>query len=501
MKNLHSLIHNLQPSEVEIIRTSLRSYYSKEEQDFKTLKLFDLLLKNRKEIPDANTCSQLIYNKPKDNTIDKLASRLKAKILDALILDVNMERKGLMDEADASVLKVKKKMMQFLFLYRSRGNHPLVYPLLDDVIAYSKNYEIYSMVIEGLKYKKYFKGYIRGLDDFNKLNEEIAFYEHCEKAVAKANDHYYRLIVRADLHGDINKAQLQRYLAASIRDIDKDYKFTNSGNIGYYLKLIELAYLHNAGDMEKARKVCYELLNILTNNKAVYRKQRVGIAYGNISQCDVFLGDYEKAVENAQAFVDHTSSKSVNYAIAKEQEFHALFYGRRLEEAEKVLQVLLGATASQQGDFRIAKFRLYNANVLFLKKSYKAALKELLQNAVMSKDKLAWEIAIRVLTIMTMIELDNLDEAEKQVDSLRKHMDRHDKRSEVLLRDKIILKLLQKQLKRGFRFGSPDADEIQMLGLLASGKKKYTWIPFGAELIPFHSWLMSKHGITEAVAK
>src|SRR5687767_12858826 len=105
MKNIHSLIHNLQPSEIEIIRTSLKSYYSKDENDFKTLKLFDYLLKSRTTVPSPNECSLHIYGKPKDNTIDKLASRLKSKILDALTLDVNIERKGLLDEQDTQVLK------------------------------------------------------------------------------------------------------------------------------------------------------------------------------------------------------------------------------------------------------------------------------------------------------------------------------------------------------------------------------------------------------------
>lgn len=501
MKNLHTLIHNLQPSEIEIIRTSLRSYYSKGEQDFKTLKLFDYLLQHKRKIPDSNECSLHVYNKPKDNTIDKLSSRLKAKILDALTLDINIERKGVLDDLDASAIKVKKKIMQFLFLYRSRGHNPLVNQILDDVIEYSKRYEIYDAIVEGFKYKKYIKGYTRGLEDFNKLNEQIAFYEKCSAAATKATDYYYHLIIRADFHGNTDKKQRQRYLQSAIIDLTKEYEFTQSSSVGYYLKLLELAYLHDIEDVRSARNVCQELLAILKSNKAVYRKQRIGIAYGNLSQCDIYLGDFENAIQNARAFVEYTPHKAVNYAVAKEQEFRAFFYGSRLDEAEKVLEALLPVTASQQGDFRVAKYKFYYGCVLFRKNNYKAALKELLQNAELSKDKIGWEIAIRVLTIMTMIELDKLDEAEKQVDSLRKHMDRHDAKSDIHLRDRLILKLLQKLLKRGFTFNKPAADEVQMLELLSSSKKKYKWEPFSPELIPFHIWMIDKSGISLPVVK
>jgi tetratricopeptide (TPR) repeat protein len=495
MKNLHSLIQNLHPSEVEIVRTSLKSYYSKEESDFKTLKLFDYLLSSRKAVPDANACSLHVYGKPKDNTIDKLASRLKSKVLDALTLDVNIERRGVTDELDASVVKVKKKMMQFLFLYRSRGHQGLTHQLLDDIIAYSKKYEIYEAIVESLRFKKYFKGFAKGLDDFNKLNEDISFYQHCANAVDKANDYYYSLIIRSDFHGNIDKRERQKQLEESISELTREYKYTGSSALGYYLKLLELAYLHDMEDMYRAREVCRELLEIIKKSKAVYRKQRIGFAYGNMAQCDLFLGDYESAIRNVRALLDYTPGKGVNYAVGKELEFNALFYGNQLEDASKVLEALLSVTASQQGDFRVAKFRFYYANVLFKQGNFKGALRELLQNAELSKDKIGWEIAIRVLTIMTYIELDGLDEAEKQVDSLRKHMDRHEKKTDIRVRDQLILKQLQRLQKRGFTFGKPGSEDVKTLQLLSSTEKKYKWEPLTPELIPFHSWLRQKHGM------
>lgn len=493
MKTLYSLIQSLQPSEIEIIRSSLSSYYSKEEKDFKTLKLFDLLLKSKKKVPDINECSLAIYGKERDNTIDKLASRLRSKILDALTLDVNIERKGMLDELDASVLKVKKKMMQFLFLYRSRGNSHLANQLLDDVIAYSKKYEIYDTIVEGLKFKKYVKGYTRGLDDFNKLNDEIEFYEYCMNIVNKANDYYYRLILRADFHANIDKKQRLKYLHDAIVDLTEDYRKTNSAIVGYYLKLLELAYLHDNEDMERARQVGHEMLDILKNNKSVYRKHRLGFTYGNITQCDIFLGDYESAAKNVREVLAYTPAKGVNYAVAKELEFHALFYAGHYNEADKVLDVLLNVTSTLDSDFRIAKSRFYRACVLFCKGNYKAALKDLLQNAQLPKDKIGWEIAIRLLICMTLVELGSFDEAEKQVESLSKYVERHEKKSDISQRDQLIVKLMQKLQKSGFVFVSL-TEEIKSLQMLASSDKKHKWEPFSSELIPVHSWILSKGG-------
>lgn len=495
MEDLHSLLNSLKRKEIQVLRASLTCYASRIEPETKALKLFEFLLKNNSRVPSASACSLEVYNNKDDKRLKILKTRLKSKILDSLTLDVNIERKGVFNELDHASIKVKKKLTQFHLLYRTRGNHPFALQLLDEVINFSKKFELYESVTEGLKFKKYFSGFCKGIKDFNKINKEIAFYEYCDLAKYKGSDYYYRLILRTDFYGKPDNKKMQEQLKESIIELNKDYKYTRSANVGYYLKLLELAYFFSNNNYLTAREVCLELLDIVKNNKSIFRKQRIGVAHANLSKCYIHIGDYRKAISNTHDGQKYFPQQSVNYPVLKEQEFFALFYNNQLEKAEAAVNKLLKISSKQQGDFRVAKFQFYKANILFKKGNYRKALEILSRNQEISKDKTGWGIAIHILIIISLIELGRNDEAALHVEGLRRHMDRHSKK-EVKKgdreRDLLILIMLQHLEKEGFVFNKMNSRIINTLELLSGNSKKYVWECLTPELIPFHEWYASK---------
>lgn len=493
MKSLHALIHTLNKGEQRVTRTALTCFSGKKDSTTKTLKLFDYLLKNKSHIPPNHECALHIYNNAKDKRFKMLKLRFRQKLLDSIVLDLNLSRKGMLEGVDQGNIKVRKKISQLFYLYYLKG--VVLDILLNEIIDLSKKYECYSSLIEALRVKKYSKGFLKGEADFNKINKEIEFYEDCNKALHKANDYYYRLIINANFHAQINSDKINSYLEKSIAELSRDYEYTKSALVGYYLKLMEMAYFENAGNYTFAKRACSELLNIVKKNKSVYRKSRISLVYVNLCQFNIFLHQYKEAIGNARLAQSLVSLTSNYYLIFKEWEFNALFHENHMEEAGSLITSLIKKTSevSENDDFRLAKYNFYKAAVLFKQGNYKPVLKELNMHLEISKDKEGWGTAIRVLTIMTLIEMDRLDEVSSRLDSLRKHMERNTEKDNTREREKIIFRILQSLETSGFILKNAEEKKIAgYIKLLNSNDKIYKWKPLSSELIPFHKWYTDK---------
>ena len=123
---------------------------------------------------------------------------------------------------------------------------------------------------------------------------------------------------------------------------------------------------------------------------------------------------------------------------------------------------------------------------------FKECSRQLSLKYELSKDKLGWEIAIRILRIMTMIELNRHDEAQPMVGNLQKHIERNARKADVNERDRLVLKLFRELDKGGFRFDSLSKATRDILAKLSETDTPWSWKPLSPELIPVHTWLLGK---------
>jgi hypothetical protein len=496
MKSLHTLIHSLSKGEQRVTRTALTCFSGKKDSTTKTLKLFDYLLKNKNHIPPNRECALHIYNNARDRRFKMLKLRFRQKLLDSIVLDLNLSRKGMLEGVDQGNIKVRKKISQLFYLLYLKG--VVLDTLLDEVIDLSKKFECYSSLIEALRVKKYSKGFLKGEADFNKINKEIEFYEYCNSALHKANDLYYRHIINANFHARADSDKINNYLEKGIAELSRDYESTNSALVGYYLKLLEMAYFENAENYFFAKRSCLELLDIVKNNKSVYRKARLSLVYMNLCHYNIFLHRYKEAIKEVRMAQSLIVSANAYYLTSKEWEFNALFHENHMEEAGLLITSLIKKTSevSENDDFRLAKYNFYKAAVLFKQGNYKPVLRELNMHLEISKDKEGWGTAIRVLTIMTLIEMDRLDEVSSRLDSLRKHMERNTEKGNTRAREKIIFRILQTLETSGFILKNAEEKKITgYIKLLNSNDKIYKWKPLSSELIPFHKWFTDKFAL------
>ncbi|MDQ3190480.1 MAG: hypothetical protein M3Q58_02715 [Bacteroidota bacterium] len=489
MKSLYLLIHSLSRKEITIVRNTLQYLYSRPHfAGSNTIDLFEILLR-RKKLPNADLISSRFFNKPYDNALEKLCSRLRNKILDILISEANIENHPF-EQLDFFAIKIRKKLVQFYQLLFTKGNgDPTAHSLLSEIITLSKKYESYSPLIEALRASKYFKGFINGVMEHKKVDEQIIHYEYCSHRVNKAIDFYYKLITNEEYQGSVNKNHTQLYLKNAIKELKGDYIKTQSAIINYYLNILQLFYFINEANYNKSLKICNELFDILNENKSVYRINRKAFVFGNLAQCDIYLGNFSSAIDNAQNAQKLISQKSINFFISKEVEFHALFYDKRTKESKILIEEIIQKNDNGSDEFRLAKYQFFYANVFFQHGNYKKALNILNKNTELSKDKPGWDISLRILKIMCMIELEQHDQVLLQIESLRKHIKRHSL-LETGKRNAVILKILNALERKEFDFKNPLIRE--KVNLLAGDDKRYCWEYMTPELIPFHEWFLSK---------
>ncbi|MBI4929671.1 MAG: hypothetical protein HY841_02835 [Bacteroidetes bacterium] len=515
MEILYSLIHSLTPNETQLVKKFLSCFASREgEENTLSLKLFDYL-QSRSELPEAETCCIYIYGTPqKAETFVVLKHRLKEKILDLLLTDISDDKQKDLDEADYAIVKINKKSAQFRQLYFSKKKLPLLPYMLDEIILLAKEYEEYSILVEHLKLKKTTINWKKGKKEFEQINKEMEKYLEFNRMMNKAEHCYHELKLLSDYTSKPDDKKLNTFFAIATAELDGYYEQTKSAYIKYYHKFLELGFYQHRNNYSKARSVCLELLDVVMENKSVYRRQRLGVVYDNLSRCEFYLKDYTQAAKDAREAQKYFNAGSENYCIALEQEFYALFAMEKYEDAITMAEKMISsATRKELGEFRDAKYHYLLANALFKKERFREALNLLSQERELSADKAGWEIGRRTLKIMTLVEMNQLDEASLAVYSLKKFFSRTKAEAPISARDKIIRNLLLMAERKGFGFNLLNGGTDKYMEKLGAGSSEFEgnskskmaahsqlktpdselkWEPFTHELFPFHEWFASK---------
>ena len=493
MQDLYSLIQSLTSGEWASLQNYFTFFTVHDAGKLKYLQLAKLLMDSEECHEEKYYCLK-IYGVKKDRSFDTLKSRLKDKILDFLLTDISADKQKELDEADYIAIKIKKKSAQFQQLFYSKKRIPLLYSLLDEIIQLAKEYEYYAAVVEHLKMKRNLVSWKSGKGKFEKVNQEMEHYAECNRMMYKAEYYYYEIFLQAEYSSQRNNEKSFPFLEEAIAELEKYYEQTKSPSIKYRQKFLELEYYQQLNNYLKARSVCLELLEVVRNNKSVYRRQRISVVYDNLSRCEYYLGHYEPAAEYAREAQKNFNLGSENYCIALEQEFYALFamkqYNMALETATKML---VSAPKKELGAFRFSKYNFLLANAFFKERKFDDALNTLAGEREIAKDKAGWEVGARVLNIMALVEIKKEDEAGKEVQNLKQFFKYNDKKGTTIgARDKKILNLLLIADRNGFMFSSLNGNTDKYMAPLSSDDKEYRWEPFTHEVIPFHEWFAGK---------
>src|SRR5688572_10082713 len=92
MERLHTLLHSLSPAETETLRRHLTYLTGSAEPETRTLRLAELILKDKKKKLTPSQYSRKLFGKVSLSALRLLKFRLRNKLFDSLLLDINLDR-------------------------------------------------------------------------------------------------------------------------------------------------------------------------------------------------------------------------------------------------------------------------------------------------------------------------------------------------------------------------------------------------------------------------
>lgn len=494
MSNDHSFIEikklmsKLSSDEVKVTKKYLVAFDTNATKKYSaSLKLFNILLK--RPAYDKEKAKKALKKDLTDESFDRLILRLRDKLLNAYILDINYERKGVYSEWSVAMFEVRHKLMQAQSVL-GRGIRDSALRLFNKIILKAKKFELYAELVETLYYKQQILSLTKGQKVYTtKYLSDIQFYERCGKAVYRARDFYFKYFKYADFTGlNTNKLEL---LTEAIAELQQEYTATRSANVGYFMYCLMMEYYLAMEDYNRTHKTGLKRLKLLEKSPAIYMKRRMGHAYSDLADNKLYLFDFKQSLEYALKAQEYYKKNSFDYIIVKEFEFYSHYYNGNLNKAENTLKELFRELKWEEVPFEYSKTQYFQACVMFLNRKFKESARCLQECKEIEKDLEGWNIGIRILSIINQLEIPDLDYADSKIQAMRKHIARIKELNPTRKRERIILKIFEALDRNSYNFTLTYEECKKDFEKLSSDKKGYRWEIKTPELIVFHKWFIS----------
>lgn len=493
IKTLREIICVLTTEEKASIRSYLRTFVLEwKGETNKGLQLFDYLtsLENRKVSTDQIELA--IYKKPNTPALKKLANRTRHKVQEALIIDVNIDREGMYPERVKAIVDVRKKLIQGLILHR-RGLVKLAKRMFDGIVEQCIKYEFYEEHLFALRTLIRSRSLEEGDKHLPHLMKKYLECDHTKNAVLRAEIYFTQITAPKDFHSElkIDNTRLREMLD-QMRD---DFSANGSATIGHYYLQLEAQNYQDGGDYKKARTELLNDLKLIQNSPSIKTPDNLIGVLLNLADNDLYLGQFERARLKANEAMQLCRIASHNYEICAELMFYSRFYNREYKLAQDMLQEFI-PSEDESLNFRAGKRSYFLAATNFMLKDYNATAKSLNVVNPIDSDKDGWFLAIKILQIMSAIELNEFDEATAKTEALRKYFANGNGANNK--RAKLIHSILNNLSNNGYNFKSIYQEQKSFFDMMSDGGE-LEWKVKSSELVVFHQWFFAKAARQELV--
>ncbi len=487
LNTILEIISRMTEEEISSTRCYLTIFNPRKKKSH-SLTLFDILSAKRGENeapPDREQLENILYGKQNPATFSRLVLRLKDKILEALIIDINVNREGVYDERAKTTMEIRKNISQVQIL-RGRGLLDLTQSMLEKIITQAKKYEIYEELLLALRLLIEHHTIDQGDKHFQKLLNDYKHYDEAKNAVLRAEVNHGR--VNAELDYRTGQNAKAEWLQEILDEMLTDYKNTSASVVGHHYYFIEAQCYQLLGDYKSARQALKDNFRLLEASPAISTKLRKGNILLNIAENDLYLHNFLRGYTTACSSMAFFKPTSFGQTQSIEIMFYAQFFmGNYGTAREIILQLLPDIEQATGTSYRMGKRLYLLANASFMLDDFSIAHKLTSLINPIENDKEGWNIGIRILSIISLIEVQQLDDATAKIAALREFLQSLDKAT-VPERLRTIYTILQKLSSIGFDFKAVYQREKENIDLL--GKMK--WLPRSPEMIIFDQWLFAK---------
>jgi tetratricopeptide (TPR) repeat protein len=269
--------------------------------------------------------------------------------------------------------------------------------------------------------------------------------------------------------------------------MSEDFKTTRSIQVGYYYYYIETYYNQLKRNFSAARRSLLSLQRLLESGPAMNIPEMKGGVLVNLGENDLYLGEFKRSYEHLDKAQTYFKKHNLNYEQWREYLFYAKFYGGEYEIASHIIFELQPDVASQN-NFRKGKRGFLLASTYFMLGDFTTTLRHINHINPIKADKEGWNLGIKLLHIMTLIELNDFDQATAKIDSLRKDFE-NGKQND---RAKMICNIFHSLSYNGYNFKTTYQSEKSAIEMLASNSGALAWQIKSSEMVLFHQWIFTK---------
>lgn len=483
LNSLKNLIHKLKREEVKSLYRFLEFNSERGDQSpLKTSQLVDLIMDNKNYT--SIDLQKTIYGKENSVAFNKLVNRLYDKVLEVIILDLNLHR-GYYSERAKKVFELRKKMIQ-IDLLNLKGLKENLASQIDKVIEQARVFEIYDILIQALYSKQRFSLISSKSKNVESLKKEIHSAERCWNAFNLSQS------IFNDMMSKINNSsggyEYKEELKLAVATLKLNFHETNSPTIGYNYFILATELEQKENRFNEAGIYLDQLLKITERNKSIYNGLRLGSALLNIANNMIHLFKLDEAKQYIDRARTYFVDQPINLLILSEIEFYLYYYNSDLINARTIISKLVSVQKNPSTMLLLSKWNYLMANQYFCEYSFDSCLSYLNSTQEIKQDKEGWNFQKRILTILSRIEMKDSDSADLNIQSLDKFMKRITKSKFVRPRYILIVRILRKLINENFDFKKVYLSRKKYFDLLSSKDLDYCWEIKSPELIIFQEW-------------
>ncbi|REJ80440.1 MAG: hypothetical protein DWQ44_07125 [Bacteroidetes bacterium] len=421
------------------------------------------------------------------------ALRTKVKKILHLIDDLLLKHKFFVElpiqyDRTYHLIELKKKLLlaEILFI---RGLSLLAVDYIDKIISKANKFEFFDIVAACKKSKLYFL--IRRIEGqlIEKLSDEIKEYQLKNTLFEKARSYYYKSVLGSPAYRA--KFNTEENLKRILNELEEDFKFTKSFRIFNYALMIDVANTNCHTNPIVYEKKYKKILQLQKNYACLNEPIQISTTLLNLARANIYNYNFAKAIELIRNAKPQLIASPLNKAIVIEQQFLTLyFFGQKYMPYFQKLDSFVweGILKNLNAD----KIRYYQACIHFIDGKFTDSLFVLSDLPHLNKHKDDWNVAIRILRVLCLIELDKTDETDLEIESLRKHVERVKRELRVDPRAERIVKCLVSLSQHSYNYKKLLKSHAKHVDALTSAEIDMRWKILSPEMIVFHEWLLAK---------
>lgn len=486
---LKQVIAHLKPFEAEVAQNYLGAFERGQSSDLNKSALALQYMVGNKEIT-YDLLKEAVSPEIDRYNFNKFLVRLRDKIFDSLLTNVNIHRKG----AYSPWFEARQECFKNWILISNligRGNELSAIQLMEYTIKKAQEFELFDILSHVLFMKKVDVGFRKGEKSYLRVEQEYQNAEKCRLAQLSSFDYNVRHFMITDRQASLNERV--GFLSEALSDLEKIYDNTGVSEVGQYLYLFGMEFHQAMGDFEAAKECGTQLIELVKSRPALNAPYKQSSAYINIAFNDMLLLDFPKATEHCNLALDGTNSGSYNFIAINTVKAQIEYYNNDLNASFSTCEKMLAANFIKIAPFEKAKLNYIKASIHFSRGEFNKAYEIYNTDSILiDADNEGWNTGFRIMRIICLIEMSLNDMADMSIEAMRKHMQKTSDESTITERDKAIIKILRNLEQKNFDFKKTYYKNQSLFYQLESDDANYSWKVKSHELIVFHDWFKCK---------